>query len=156
MSGLRYDDYFFAPVKYGIAHYGKSVGSPIVKDTWYPITKMYKEAVIRTVNVTTSADLTGATLKFALRKGINSLVAIPTFLADKSIATAVADTALTFGTMFTTYKPNKFTFGDVIKNTPAITTVDDFNLMELSFQLSGADPTDALIISFTYEFAYQG
>lgn len=156
MYGLRYDDYFFAPLKFGVCHYGKSLGTPIERDTWYTITKLYKESIIRSMAVTTSADLAAASVKFALRSTTNNAILIPTFFADQTIATAQTDKALAFGTMFTTFKPDKFVFGDVIANTPAITTVKDFSLLELVFQVAGAVPPDALTVSFTYQMAYQG
>lgn len=154
-NDIRYDDYFFAPVKTGICHYGSTLGTAIVRDTYYPITTMYKEAIIRSLQVTTSADLTGASVKVVLRK--SGVVAITAIFADKTIATAQADSALTAGTMFTApFKLNKFTLGDIAANVPAIgAALTDFNVMDLAFQITGADVPSTLLVSFVYEMAYK-
>ena len=153
IRSVRYDSYCFAPLKVGVAHYGKTRNAPIEKDIWYPIAPMYKEAILRGFKVTTSADLAAASLKFALMR--DGEVILASVFADKSIATAVTSSDLALGSMFTTYKPTLFTFGDVVANTPAITTIDDFSTLDIAFQVSGAVPPDALVISFEYQFTYK-
>lgn len=153
MRSTRYDSYCFAPVKLGVSHFGKEVNAPIVKDTWYPIIPYYREALLRSITATTSANLTGASLKFALMR--NNEVVVATVLGDQSIATAITGTALTVGAMFTTHKPSVFTLGDVVLNTPALSAViKDFSELDLAFQVTGADVPDALRITFEYQFTY--
>lgn len=149
-NDLRYDDYFLGPIKKGFPAYGTTYGTPLVRDTYYTIGPVYKEYLIYEVKATTSAVLTGASLKVVLRRG--GAVAITAAYADQSVATAITDQALTPGTMFTAnFKLNRFTFGDVVANTPAVAAVlPDFNVLDLAFQITGADVPANYNVTFEY------
>lgn len=102
--------------------------------------------------VTTSEDLAAASLKFNLYR--NEKVIVADFFASKSIATAATDAALTVNAAFVDFKPNKFTLADCFAKQSTL-TVDSWDLLQLGFVLTGADPTATLKISIMYEAAYR-
>lgn len=120
-----------------------------VSNTYHPIIAVSRTAGIKSIEVTTNEDVTGATLSFALvgERG----VIVDSVLADVDIAKAVAEATLQWGAMFAKGSPAFFTFGELEPLFPNFAKDTDWNSLYLAFKLHGAVAPDSFNVSFVLE-----
>jgi hypothetical protein len=131
----------------------------LVRDTWYSLMPIWSPSGVSSIKVTTSANLTSAKLEFALARGRTPTTqaafsadkeVLDAVIVDKDIATAVTASDLAWGTMFTTGKPDEYTWKELESLLTGFKD-EDWSLLHLVYKITGADVPTGFYTKFTIE-----